>query len=224
MRDGDACRWCGIPVQPMDTRSRRGRQFDHLRPGQPARGPEDMVVACKGCNGERGRDQQEHPDETADEFAARWAPRLRPPPRQLFFVRSTADWLTESGHTIPAGSVIADRAPAARNTPAPSAPEEATHPANAGVATPPPAAAGETAPAGTHPAPAGVAPAESRDHRSATNRSGAGRAGIGSGLVGSGALPPTRASPTHPPDPQARPAPSPRRTRRGRRSRSGGSA
>lgn len=171
LRDGDACRWCGIPVQPNDTRSRRGRQFDHLRPGQPARGPQDLVIACRGCNSTRGRDQQEHPDETADEFAARWAPRLHPAPKQLFFVRSTADWLTEAGHTIPAGSVIADRAPAARNTPTPSIPD-ATHPANAGVAASDPdatpgvqhpasqAGVADPAPApedATHPTPVGVA-------------------------------------------------------------------
>ncbi len=227
LRDGDACRWCGIPVQPSDTRSRRGRQFDHLRPGQPARGPQDLVVACRGCNGERGRDQQEHPDETADQFAARWAPRLLPPPNQLFFVRSTVTWLTESGHTIPAGSVVADRAPASRNTPSTSDPDGATHPANAGVAKPPPhtlGAAGHDAPAATHPAPAGVAAAESRTDRSVTNRSGAGRVGDGSGLVGSGGSPPTRASPDRPAsDPPT--STGPRRTRRGRRrSRSGGSA
>ena len=217
LRDGDACRWCAIPVQPNDTRSRRGRQFDHLRPGQAARGPEDLVVACRGCNGERGRDQQEHPGETADEFAARWAPRLRPPPKQLFFVRSTADWLTEAGHTIPSRSVIADRAPAARNTPTPSVPDGATHPANAGVAAPPPQtrprAGGQDAPAATHPAPAGVAAAESRnDHRSVTDRSGAGRVGVGS-VAGSGGSPPSRASPPGPTDRSTEP----RRTRRGRR-------
>lgn len=220
LRDGDACRWCGIPVQPNDTRSRRGRQFDHLRPGQPARGPQDMVIACRGCNGERGRDQQEYPDETADEFAARWAPRLLPPPRQLFFVRSTVNWLTESGHTIPAGSVIADRAPAASNTPS-STPGQATHPANAGVAKPPPPAPrtdGHGAPAATHPASAGVAAAESRTDRSVTDGSGAGRVGDGSGLVGSGGFPPTQPSPAHPPGPPPSPATTtPRRTRRGRR-------
>lgn len=175
LRDGDACRWCGIPVQPMDTMSRRGRSFDHLRPGQPARGREDLVVACKGCNGDRGKDRLEHDDETADEYAARWAPRLRPAPRQLFFVRSTADWLTSQGHTIPTGSVIADRAAPARNTPTPSEPV-ATHPANAGVAaTDPEPAPGVLHPASqagvanpgaggaTHPAPAGVAAPPTHD-------------------------------------------------------------
>lgn len=230
LRDGDACRWCGIPVQPSDTRSRRGRHFDHLYPGQSARGPQDLVVACRGCNSARGRDQQEHPEETAEEFAARWAPRLRPPPRQLFFVRPTVDWLTESGHTIPAGSVIAERAPVDDGRPTTSSSTTtapATHPVNAGVAKPPqqaPEPAGHRALTATHTAPAEVAAAESRTDQSATKWSGAGRVGDGSGLVGSGGSPPTRAAPDRPPS-EPPTATARRRTRRGRRrSSSGGSS
>ena len=177
LRDGEACRWCGIPVQPNDNRSRRGRTFDHLRPGMAAGGPDGMVVACRGCNGKRGKDW--NPDvDTADSFAARWEHQLRPPPRQLFFVRSTVTWLESEGHQVPAGSVIAERAPSARDTPSTTqTPGPAgQHPAPAGVAAP---ARRTTAPGDQHPATqAGVAAPESRSTTSTTSATHPATAGV----------------------------------------------
>jgi 5-methylcytosine-specific restriction endonuclease McrA len=212
LRDGDSCRYCGVVVQPNDNRSARGRTIDHVRPGQTARSVDDLVVACRSCNGARGKDWQD--EDARDGFAARWP--LHPIPSPLIFIRSTVIELEDKGHTIPQGSVIAERA----KNPTRETPTADQHPAPAGVA----AATVGSAPECQHPAPAGVAAPESRTDRSATERSGTagpGRVGSGSGLVGSGGSPPTRASPAHPPDPPAR-STQPRRTRRGRRSRSGG--
>lgn len=52
-RDGNACRYCGIPVNWKDRRGPRGGQFDHVI----ARGQntaENIVVACRGCNTRKG--------------------------------------------------------------------------------------------------------------------------------------------------------------------------
>ncbi|MCZ2837154.1 HNH endonuclease [Modestobacter sp. VKM Ac-2985] len=158
LRDGDACRWCGIPVQPMDTRSSRGRTIDHLRPGLAARGPHDLVVACRGCNSTRGADRERtKDDETPDAFAARWAPQLRPVPDRLLFVRTDVNLIEGAGHTIPAGSTIVDRAYPARDTPGTTTqtpgPDATHHATQARVAAP----GRNTTSTDQHPAPAGVA-------------------------------------------------------------------
>jgi 5-methylcytosine-specific restriction endonuclease McrA len=212
LRDGDSCRYCGVVVQPNDNRSGRGRTLDHVRPGQTARTADDLVVACRSCNGARGKDWQD--EDARDGFDARWP--LRPIPSPLIFIRSTVIELEDKGHQVPPGSVIAERA----KTPTLDTPTADQHPTPVGVAEP----TGSSAPECQHPAPAGVAAAESRTDRSPTDRSGTaspGRVGSGSGRVGS----PARASPAHRSDPIPPRATAPRRTRRGRRSRSaGGSA
>lgn len=170
LRDGEACRYCGRPVQPNDNRSGRGRTIDHLHPGRPARGAEDLVVACRECNGARGRDWQN--EDGRDGFHDRWP--LRRPPSPLIFVRSTVNWLESKGHQVPAGSVIAERAhtPSRGTAATHSSGPTASHPAAEGVATStrntspdvqrPAHHAGHAATGGpcqgaTHPDPSGVA-------------------------------------------------------------------
>lgn len=53
LRDGDACRWCGVIVDWSERRSARSGTYDHLEPGEPAT-VETYVVACKRCNSSRG--------------------------------------------------------------------------------------------------------------------------------------------------------------------------
>ena len=132
LRDGDACRYCGVVVQPADNMSPRGKTLDHVHPGQQARTAEDLVVCCRRCNGRRGKDWQD--EENRPGFAARWP--LRRPPSPLLFVRSTVTWLEKQGHSLPPGSVIAERAPKPDSTPTTSD-QEATRPATqAGAAAP----------------------------------------------------------------------------------------
>lgn len=183
LRDGDACRWCGRVVQPNDNKSYRGKTIDHLRSGQKARGPQDLVVACRGCNGRRGKEWLDASDDDARaEFEQRW--QLRPPPSPLIFIRSTVTWLADRGHAVPTGSTISEAAPPARETASSTSGPEEPHPAAAGVAAP---ARSTTAPeaqhptsqvgvadpgagtsSATHPAPPGVAAPPPADQHPAT--------------------------------------------------------
>lgn len=83
MRDGDACRYCGLVV---NWRARKGRirgTYDHRVPGQ--RGTIDTtVVACEACNASRGNDPK------ADERLP-----LLPEPRKPYFSPFTIEWLEE---------------------------------------------------------------------------------------------------------------------------------
>ena len=133
LRDGDACRYCGVVVQPYDTKSGRGRTIDHVRSDQTAaRSAEDLVVCCRSCNSKRGRDWQD--EDTRGTFAARWP--LLPIPSPLIFVRRTVDELEDKGHTIPPGSVVTEKAKDLDHHPTTSG-QDATHHANqARVAAP----------------------------------------------------------------------------------------
>lgn len=53
-RDRDRCRYCGIFTVAADRRSRAGRVFDHVDPGQAA-GAANLVVACRECNSRKGK-------------------------------------------------------------------------------------------------------------------------------------------------------------------------
>jgi hypothetical protein len=55
LRDGDACRYCGLVVdfRPGMRRGRIAGTYDHREPGQKAT-IETYVVACNGCNATRG--------------------------------------------------------------------------------------------------------------------------------------------------------------------------
>lgn len=68
LRDGDRCRYCGHRVNWNDRRSPRAGTYDHVQPGK-ARGPENLVVACRKCN-------QAKQDRTPD----RAGMTLKPPP------------------------------------------------------------------------------------------------------------------------------------------------
>lgn len=51
-RDGDSCRYCGTTVVWADRRSPRGGVLDHVDPTIAA-GADNLVVACRGCNGRK---------------------------------------------------------------------------------------------------------------------------------------------------------------------------
>lgn len=54
MRDGDNCRYCGTVVDWKDRRSSKGGTYDHVDPEGPNT-PDNLVVACRGCNSQKGR-------------------------------------------------------------------------------------------------------------------------------------------------------------------------
>lgn len=65
-RDGSACRYCGRTVSWTDRRGTRGATYDHRRAGEIVESPDDLVVACRGCNSSRkddptGQWERDHP-------------------------------------------------------------------------------------------------------------------------------------------------------------------
>lgn len=88
LRDGDRCRYdrCGgQTVNPHDTRGKsgRGRELEHVDPEDQAT---DLVVACKSCNGHKGRRTPE-----------RAGMQLLPAPdiNQRHYHQTTLNWLAE---------------------------------------------------------------------------------------------------------------------------------
>lgn len=160
LRDGDGCRWCGHIVQWSSRRGNRAGTYDHRTPGQPAEGPDDLVVACGRCNSQRGVD----PD------ADLWL--LLPAPAQPFYGEHTAAMLDEHGHTVPASTkkrpaVQAGGVPQKRPRPASPADPASAPPAPPRPATqadPAPAPPGDPATGRTTP-PATPPPAGHRAHR-----------------------------------------------------------
>ena len=53
VRDGDQCRWCGKTVDWKDRKSSRSATIDSLN-GHRDSTEDTLVVACKGCNSQRG--------------------------------------------------------------------------------------------------------------------------------------------------------------------------
>jgi hypothetical protein len=53
-RDGDRCRYCGCGVRWTDRRGPGGATYDHVDP-EGGSGPENLVIACRGCNSRKGR-------------------------------------------------------------------------------------------------------------------------------------------------------------------------
>ncbi|MFI0800069.1 hypothetical protein SAMN04489729_4828 [Amycolatopsis lurida] len=51
-RDGMACRYCGITVKWADRKTPAGGVLDHVDP-KIAAGADNLVVACRGCNGRK---------------------------------------------------------------------------------------------------------------------------------------------------------------------------
>lgn len=208
LRDGDACRYCGVIVNWRDRKSGRGGTYDHRTAGQAARNPDDLRVACNACNGFRSN----NPD--ADE---RRPPR--PAPAEPFYGPETVALLAKHGHLVPASDRprpgtqpgTAPRDPAPSRTPPPATPPPAGHRA---VPTPPPPRPSDPAPSriprSATPPPAGPRhqdqpprSADPADRRHAGSGS-PGRDGTGSGREH---RPPAPAVPAQP------------RRNRGRRSR-----
>ncbi|MEW1964652.1 HNH endonuclease [Micrococcus sp. NPDC078436] len=84
LRDGDGCRWCGKTVAWRDRKSGRGATYDHVHPGQGAASPEDLVVACRACNGARKDEENTSFDRT-----------LMQPPERPFYGADTLAFLAE---------------------------------------------------------------------------------------------------------------------------------
>lgn len=89
MRDGDACRWCGKIVDWNNRRGARGGTYDHVYPGESAKGyPERLVVCCKSCNSARGKD------------VLGWDRTLLPVPEEPYISAETAKQLAKWGFKV----------------------------------------------------------------------------------------------------------------------------
>lgn len=97
MRDGDACRYCGLVVK-FAPGARTGRlvgTYDHRKPGQEAT-VETYVVACKACNSARG----DRPDADKDH-------PLLPAPAKPYYSAASIEWIASNewaqrnGYTAP---------------------------------------------------------------------------------------------------------------------------
>lgn len=92
LRDGDACRWCGqVVVWSGDRKSGRAGTYDHLKAGQGAASPEDMVVACKACNSARQADENDS-----------WDGILMDPPQSPYYSKASVTFLAKHGHQVKA--------------------------------------------------------------------------------------------------------------------------
>lgn len=87
-RDGDNCRWCGVPVHWTGSPSNRKGTLDHLKPGEKGT-VETMVVACLSCNSER-----------QDDVDGSWARanELLPVPDDPDYGPFSRKWLVKYGH------------------------------------------------------------------------------------------------------------------------------
>lgn len=127
LRDGDACRYCGVVVFWRARKGARRGTYDHRIPGQAAT-IDTLVVACGGCNAGR-RDNPE-----AD---SRYP--LKPEPREPYYSEQTAAFLADHNIRVTPRNarpgdqpdpVHRDRAPSATPRPAPPR-DDATAPASA---------------------------------------------------------------------------------------------
>ncbi|MCW2674814.1 MAG: hypothetical protein JWP14_3403 [Frankiales bacterium] len=84
-RDGDQCRYCGVVVIWKDNKSARGGLLEHVIPGE-----DDLVVACRGCNGIKG----DNPPEAA-------GLTLQPPPREPYYSDYSRNLLIKLGQLPP---------------------------------------------------------------------------------------------------------------------------
>lgn len=230
MRDGDACRYCGLTVRWSDRRGAKGGTYDHRPPGRPASW-ETSVVACGGCNSARGLlSRGLAPD--AGLAAADAVHPLRPAPPTPYWSPATREWL--AGHAAilrqhgltPPPLAPAGTKPIPAGRPAPgaaaAAPTGAARPATAPAS--PPAAPEQrqarpereaTAAQQVRQVPADRQPPGSGD--AGSGRDGSGRAGSGGGGQGRTPRPDQQ-----PPGSTNSTADRPRRTRpRGKRGRRG---
>lgn len=169
VRDGDACRYCGEVVNWLDRKGGRGGTYDHLKPGQRAQSADDLVVACRSCNGGR-RD--------AGEQRSKRYPLLAAPKESVrYFSKSTLAWFaengtvfTELGLTIPKRQRGAkDRRPGAQTRPD-ARPVPGAAPATEGTGTAATASSGEQRPAAPQTRPEPAAPHTSGEQRPGTAR------------------------------------------------------
>jgi 5-methylcytosine-specific restriction endonuclease McrA len=141
LRDGDACRYCGLIVNWRDRKSGRGGTYDHRVPGKAATGPDDLRVACTSCNKSRSN----APD--ADVRRP-----LRPAPPQPYYGSETVALLASSGIHVPLSTPTRpgnppDTASAQRDlaTGDDTAPTATRHPAGHRTADPRPGTQPDTA-------------------------------------------------------------------------------
>lgn len=81
LRDGDACRYCGMVVNWKARKGRLAGTYDHRVPGQKAT-VDTYVVSCTGCNAGRGNDMD------ADKRYP-----LLPEPLKPYYSPHTREWL-----------------------------------------------------------------------------------------------------------------------------------
>lgn len=83
MRDGDACRYCGLVVdfRPGMRKGRIAGTYDHREPGKQAT-IETYVVCCRACNASRG----DSPN--ADAYLP-----LMPEPSKPYYSANTIEWI-----------------------------------------------------------------------------------------------------------------------------------
>ena len=132
LRDGDACRYCGLVVdfRPGQRKGRIAGTYDHREPGKQAT-IETYVVSCRACNAKRG----DNPNADA-------STPLLPEPTKPYYSATTIEWIRanewaqRNGIKAPRkGKAIAPGKPAHKG--------QAT-PANGAVTGPAPAAAAAT--------------------------------------------------------------------------------
>jgi hypothetical protein len=228
MRDGDACRYCGLVVWFSMRRGDKRGTYDHRPPGQPG-SAETSVVACGACNSGRGALSRElEPEEGLAAADARY-PLLAPPP-QPYWSPSTREWLAGHAQVLsqygltPPPAAHPNEKPLRAGSPAPGAAAPAPR-GDERPATGDPARSATSAGAERPTRPARPGPAASKSGRNQQDRSlldpdppgrvGAGR--DGPGREGVGSEPPAAVPPTD------RGSPARRRGRRGgRRNRNTG--
>lgn len=222
MRDGDACRYCGLVVWFADRRGGKGGTYDHRPPGRPG-SAETSVVACGACNSGRGALSRGLPPDEGLAAADERYPLLQAP-AQPYWSPSTREWLNRHATILrqygltPPELASPDEKPIKSGTPAPGAAAAsapgAARPATGGAVAAAPeqrTARPEREDVGrSRQIPADPMPAGSGD--AGSGRDGTGRAG--SGGSGQGRTPPTAPPPAESTD---QPADRPRRARRGRR-------
>ncbi|MCQ9367966.1 hypothetical protein NQ036_06870 [Brevibacterium sp. 91QC2O2] len=117
LRDGDACRYCGLVVNfHGNRRGQKGGTYDHLV--RKPQGPDDIVVACNACNATLLDAPRSH----------REAEMMPVPPRP-YFKPKTLEWLRDHEyvhmHNLPVPTqrepdVAAGRVPPGREKGAPA--------------------------------------------------------------------------------------------------------
>ena len=106
-RDGDACRYCGKTVRWEDRKGPDGGTYDHIDPDGP-NNPDNLVVACRSCNGRKGRRTPERAGLSL--LTARYLPgiyRESDNPSKCDLLDSTQPYRTQPNSTGGTGQQIA---------------------------------------------------------------------------------------------------------------------